>query len=185
MSIEHTSADDLTETTVSSEPVFSGRLLKAYRDVVRLPNGEQSVREYIKHPGAVVVIAVTERNTLLFERQFRYPLHQDFLELPAGKIDPNEPIEVCARRELREETGYEAAEWLYLGVMHPCIGYSDERIEIFLARKLSHVGQQLDDNEFLDVFEMTLQDAVQAVFDGRLTDAKTITALFWAQRALA
>lgn len=185
MSIEHTSADDLTETTVSSEPVFSGRLLKAYRDVVRLPNGEQSVREYIKHPGAVVVIAVTERNTLLFERQFRYPLHQDFLELPAGKIDPNEPIEVCARRELREETGYEAAEWQYLGVMHPCIGYSDERIEIFLARKLSHVGQQLDDNEFLDVFEMTLQDAVQAVFDGRLTDAKTITALFWAQRALA
>lgn len=185
MSIEHTSADDLTETTVSSEPVFSGRLLKAYRDVVRLPNGEQSVREYIKHPGAVVVIAVTERNTLLFERQFRYPLHQDFLELPAGKIDPNEPIEVCARRELREETGYEAAEWQYLGVMHPCIGYSDERIEIFLARKLSHVGHQLDDNEFLDVFEMTLQDAVQAVFDGRLTDAKTITALFWAQRALA
>lgn len=185
MSIEHTSADDLTETTVSSEPVFSGRLLKAYRDVVRLPNGEQSVREYIKHPGAVVVIAVTERNTLLFERQFRYPLHQDFLELPAGKIDPNEPIEVCARRELREETGYEAADWQYLGVMHPCIGYSDERIEIFLARKLSHVGQQLDDNEFLDVFEMTLEDAVQAVFDGRLTDAKTITALFWVQRALA
>lgn len=174
----------LHEETLDSVQVFDGLLLKVFSDRVRLPDGSEGVREYIRHPGAVVVIAVTEDGRLLFERQHRYPVRLDMLELPAGKIDLHEPIEACARRELREETGFEAERWQYLGVMHPCIGYSDERIEIFLARDLKHVGQSLDPHEFLDVLELSLQEAVEAVFSGRITDAKTITALFWAQREL-
>lgn len=170
----------LVESEIDSESVFKGALLDVRRDRVRLPNGQESIREYIVHPGAVVVLAFLPNGKLLFERQFRYPLRRVFLELPAGKIDPGEAILDTARRELLEETGHVAADWEYLGVMHPCIGYSDERIEIFTARDLHQAGdQQLDHNEFLEVVELTPQEARQAVWDGRITDAKTITALFW------
>ena len=150
--------DPLHEEQLSSEAVFEGRLLNVFRDEVRLPDGK---------------------------RQFRYPLGRAFLELPAGKIDAGEDILACARRELQEETGYEGSHWRHLGVMHPCIGYSDERIEIFIATGLTHVGHSLDDGEFLEVIRMSLAEARAAVFDGRITDAKTITALFWAERELA
>ena len=173
----------LIEAEVSSETVFHGALLNVRRDVVALPNGNQSVREYVVHPGAVVVLAFLDNGNLLFERQFRYPLRQVFLELPAGKIDPGEDIFLTARRELLEETGYVAGTWQHLGVMHPCIGYSNERIEIFVAKELSYSGgQQLDDNEFLDVIERSPDEARLAVWDGQITDAKTITALFWLDR---
>lgn len=176
----------LHEDQIDSEQVFNGVLLDVRKDRVRLPNGEASVREYIVHPGAVVVIPVLEDGRLLFENQYRYPLRRDFLELPAGKIDAGEEILTTATRELLEETGYEAGEWRYLGVMHPCIGYSDERIEIFLAGNLRKVAEpSLDHNEFLDVLTMTLDDAVAAVRDGRITDAKTVTALFWAEKVLS
>ena len=176
--------DALKEHTLESEPVFEGALLKVWRDRVELPDGSRSVREYIRHPGAVVVVALEESGALVFERQFRYPLQRAFLELPAGKIDAGEDILACARRELREETGFAAAHWEYVGVMHPCIGYSDERIEIFLATGLQHVGHAWDDGEFLEITRMPLAEARAAVFDGRITDAKTITALFWAEREL-
>jgi len=173
----------LIESEISSEAVFEGVLLKVRKDQVRLPNGATSVREYIHHPGAVVILAFLPNGNLLFERQFRYPLRQVFLELPAGKIDAGEALAETARRELREETGYLAAQWEHLGVMHPCIGYSDERIEIFVARELRGEGQQeLDHNEFLEVIELSPAEARQAVFDGRITDSKTITALFWLER---
>lgn len=176
----------LQEEKLESEQVFKGVLLDVRKDRVRLPNGGESVREYVVHPGAVVIIAVLDDGSLLFENQFRYPLQRDFLELPAGKIDPGEATEATARRELLEETGYEAAQWRHLGVMHPCIGYSDERIEIFLASGLEKVAApSLDHNEFLDVLTLTLDQAVDAVREGRVTDAKTITALFWADRILA
>lgn len=172
--------DPLHEQQLESERVFDGVLLKVSRDRVRLPDGKESVREYIRHPGAVVVVAVMPDERLVFERQFRYPLGRSFLELPAGKIDPNESIEDCAIRELREETGFEASEWKHLGVMHPCIGYSDERIEVFFAKGLTQVDRALDEGEFLEVLALSYEEAVAAVHGGVITDSKTITALFLA-----
>lgn len=174
----------LSETTVASEEVFCGNLLRVKRDTVVLPDGKTASREYIIHPGAVVMLAQLPNGKLLFERQFRYPLGRVFLELPAGKIHPGEDILVTARRELLEETGYVAADWHHLGVIHPCIGYSDERIEIFLARGLSHVGHALDDGEFLEVHELDLAEAIEAVREGRLTDGKSVASLLWADRLL-
>ena len=170
----------LTETQVEGTRVFHGKLLDVRCDRVALPDGKESTREYIVHQGAAVVIPVLDNGDLLFERQFRYPLGKALLELPAGKIDPGEDVLVTAQRELLEETGYVADTWEYLGVMHPCIGYSDERIEIFRASGLRNVGAQaLDHNEFLEIVEISPNEARQAVWDGRITDAKTITALFW------
>lgn len=174
--------DHLVESLVSSEDVFSGSLLKVKVDRVRLPDGEESVREHIAHPGAVTVIAVLDNGKLLLERQYRHPLKQVFLELPAGKIDHGEPILDTARRELREETGYKAKSWRHLGVVHPCIGYSNEHIEIFLAHGLSYVGHERDQEEFLEVVELSLADALLAVRDGEITDGKTIAGLFWAEK---
>ena len=172
----------LVEVPLSSEEVFKGKLLRVKRDLVRLPNGHQAEREYIEHPGAVVVIAPLDNGKLLFERQYRYSLHQVFLELPAGKIEPGEPILDTARRELREETGYKAKTWRHLSTMHPCIGYSNERIEFFLARGLSYVGHERDHEEFLEVLELSLADAMLAVRDGEISDGKTIAALLWAEK---
>jgi ADP-ribose pyrophosphatase len=172
------------EETLTTEEAFSGKLLHVHRDTVRLPDGHESVREWVSHPGAVVVVAVLENGRFLFERQYRYPLRRVFVELPAGKIDPGEHILDTARRELREETGYKAKTWRHLGTMHPCIGYSNERIEIFYAYGLSYVGAALDHGEILDVVEMSLDDALLAVRDGEITDAKTVTALMWAEKTL-
>lgn len=173
----------LIESEIDSETIFRGALLHVRKDRVTLPNGKESVREYIVHPGAVVILAFLPNGKLLFERQFRYPLRRVFLELPAGKIDPGEAIIDTAQRELLEETGYVARDWEYLGVMHPCIGYSDERIEIFAARNLHLAGEkQLDHNEFLEVVELSPDDAREAVWDGRITDGKTIAALYWLDR---
>lgn len=186
MSVQAVPDSHLREGCLASEQVFSGCLLQVHRDRVSLPNGLESVREYIRHPGAVVIIAELENGKLLFERQFRYPLQRVFFELPAGKIDPGEDILQTAQRELREETGYAAEEWRHLGVMHPCIGYSDERIEIFLARRLRRLGEQtLDEHEFVELCELPLAEATAAVLSGEITDAKTVTALFWAERVLS
>lgn len=175
---------DLIERTLSTALVFDGALLKVNRDEVQLPDGAEAIREWIAHPGAVVVIALLDNGKLIFERQFRYPLHQIFVELPAGKIDINEHPLDTARRELREETGYVAKQWRQLATMHPCIGYSDEQIVIFWAQGLSYVGHQRDDGEHLEILEMSIADALLAVRDAEITDAKTITALLWADKIL-
>jgi ADP-ribose pyrophosphatase len=173
---------ELIEHTLSSEHVFDGKLLHVRRDMVRMPDGHEMVREWIAHPGAVVVIAGLDNGKFLFERQFRYPLRRIFVELPAGKIDPDEHPLDTAKRELREETGHQAKFWRHLATMHPCIGYSDERIEIFWAHGLIYVGHQRDQGEHLDVIEMGIADAMLAVRDGEITDGKTISALMWADK---
>ncbi|WP_230971544.1 NUDIX domain-containing protein [Nitrogeniibacter aestuarii] len=175
-----TNEDALTETQLETEQVFDGVLLNVHRDKVRLPDGKTGIREYITHPGAVAIIAILPDGRLIFERQYRYPLHRAFLEIPAGKIDAGEAIEACARRELREETGYEAASWEHVGVMHPCIGYSNERIEVFIARDLTHVGHAWDEGEFLELLSLSLDEVRAAVSAGEITDGKTMTALFMA-----
>lgn len=176
----------LCEIQLESTPVYRGKLLEVRSDRVRLPDGHESTREYIIHQGAVVIIPLLDSGELIFERQYRYPLRRAFLELPAGKIDPGEDIYATASRELLEETGYSAEKWRHLGVMHPCIGYSNEKIEIFLAHGLHYQsGQQLDHGELLDVLNLSLDDALQAIRSGQITDSKTITALFWAEKVLA
>ena len=173
---------DFTETTLASRTVYDGVLLKVSADTVRLPDGRESVREYIRHPGACMMIAFVDEQTLLFERQYRYPLQRHFIELPAGKIDPGEDPLRTAQRELQEECGYTAGEWRHLGTLHPSIGYADEHIEIYLARDLKHVGHALDDGEFLEVFPLKIAEALEWVRDGRITEPKAITGLLWAER---
>jgi ADP-ribose pyrophosphatase len=123
-----------------------------------------------------------DEQTLLLERQFRYPMRRHFIELPAGKIDPGEDPLATARRELKEECGYEAKEWRHLATLHPCIGYADERIELYLARGLEHVGHAPDEGEFLEVFPVTIDEALEWVRAGRITEAKAVTGLLWADR---
>lgn len=173
---------DFTETTLDSRTVYSGVLLHVVADTVRLPDGQQAVREYIRHPGACMVIAFLDERTILLERQYRYPMRRHFIELPAGKIDPGEDPLRTAQRELKEECGYEARTWRHLATLHPCIGYSDEHIELYLARDLTHVGHALDEEEFLEVFPATIDDALKWVREGRITEAKAVTGLLWADR---
>jgi ADP-ribose pyrophosphatase len=174
---------DLSETFLDGEQVFSGRLLKVRRDRVRLPDGSESAREYIRHPGAVAIVALLDDGRVLLERQHRYPLARDFIEIPAGTLEPGEgPLET-GKRELREETGYVAGEWRRLGVIHNAIGYSDEMIEIWLARGLAQRGQQRAEGEFLVVFSLPLAEAQAMARDGRITDVKTIVGLLWAEGA--
>ncbi|CAG0124248.1 partial ADP-ribose pyrophosphatase, partial [Rhodocyclaceae bacterium] len=144
---------DLKETRLDSAVVYDGSFMQVRKDHARLPDGQVHTREYIVHPGAVAVLALLDNGSLVMERQYRYAPQQEFMEIPAGKIDHNEDILITAQRELLEETGYVAREWTHLTTTWPCIGYSDERIEYFLARGLSHQGSQLDDGEFLEVFE--------------------------------
>ena len=175
---------DLSEHFVSGEEVFSGKLLRVRRDLVRLPDGNQSVREYVRHPGAVVMVALFEDGRVLLERQFRYPHGRDFIELPAGKLEPGEPHLQTAQRELLEETGYVASDWRRLGVLHPSVGYTDEAIELFLAKGLTKKEARLDDGEFLEVLEVPFGEALAMVRDGRITDAKSIAGLLWVKSFL-
>ena len=170
---------DLTEHFVAGGMVFDGNLLKVYRDAVRLPDGSRGEREYIRHPGAVAIVALTEDRKLLLERQYRYPPRREFIEIPAGKIDPGEAHFATAKRELLEETGYVAQEWTRLCVLHTAIGYTDEAIELYLARKLTLQERKLDPGEFLETFLLPFDDALAMVRDGRISDVKTVAAILW------
>ena len=176
--------DKLTETTLSSETVFRGRLLHVQLDHARLPNGNESTREFVIHPGATAIVPLLDNGKLLLERQFRYPLKRVFIELPAGKIDSGEDPLATGQRELLEETGYSAREWIYLAVQHPCIGYSNEVIHIYLARGLEAGEHRRDADEALQLFEADLDECLDMVQRGEITDAKTIVGLMWAEKYL-
>ena len=172
-------AADFTETTVSTRLVYDGGLLKIRRDEVRLPDGAPTWREYVVHPGAVIMLAFVDPKTILLERQFRYPHHRHFIELPAGKLEKDEAPLATGRRELIEECGYEAAQWWRIATLHPCIGYSTEVIELYGARALTHVGAQLDVGEHLETFAVDFQQALDWVREGVITDTKSAYALMW------
>ncbi len=175
---------DLQETQIDTKLVYEGGFIQVHKDNVRLPDGSTSSREYLKHPGAVAIIALLDNGNLIMERQFRYAPQQEFIELPAGKIDHGEDTLVTAKRELLEETGYVANEWTHLSTAWPCIGYADERMEYYLARGLTHKGRQLDDGEFLEVFELSPAEAIEWIRLGKITDSKTIVGLFWMEKTL-
>ena len=175
---------DLTEKQLDTASVYEGNFIQVRKDNVLLPDGSSSTREYITHPGAVAVLAMLDNGNLVMERQYRYPLHREFIELPAGKIDEGEDILLCAQRELLEETGYVASEWTHLTTSWPCIGYSDECMEYFLARGLKHEGSKLDDGEFLEVFELPLAEAIEWIRLGKIDDSKSIVGLLWLDKML-
>jgi ADP-ribose pyrophosphatase len=171
---------DFTERFVSGALVYDGGLLKVRRDVVRLPDGKETYREYIRHPGAAAILAFFDDGRILLERQFRYPHGRDFFELPAGKLEPLEPHLETAKRELLEETGYAAAQWQRLCVIHTAIAYTDEAIEIYVARGLEKKAEAaLDQGEFLETLIVPFDEALAMVRDGRITDSKSVTGLLW------
>lgn len=175
---------DLTEVRLETAVMYKGNFIEVHKDSVRLPDGAVSSREYITHPGAVAVLAMLDNGNLVMERQYRYAPQREFIELPAGKIDHGEDTLLTAQRELLEETGYVASEWTHLATTWPCIGYADERMEYFLARGITHQGRNLDDGEFLEVFELSLSDALEWIRLGKINDSKTIVGLFWLEKHL-
>ena len=181
MTTPHSDDAHLIEHTVDHVELLKGHFLHAFRDRVRLPDGGEAVREFVIHPGAVMIIAMLDDGRLVMERQYRYPVQQVMIEFPAGKLDPGEDRLKCAQRELLEETGYQAKEWAHAGVLHPVISYSTEFIDIWFARGLTQGERRLDEGEFLDVFAATQEELLKWSRDGLLTDAKTLTGLLWLQ----
>ena len=177
--------DSLTEQTLESRVAFEGAFLRLYVDKVRSADGHIGTREYLQHPGAVMIVPLLSDGRVVLERQFRYPLKRTAIEFPAGKIDAGEEPIQCARRELLEETGYRAGKWSYLGGLHNAIAYSDEKIEMFLAEELVHEGASLDAGETLQVFTEPWQRLLQWVREGTVTDVKTMVGVMWLEKVLA
>src|SRR5688572_24522975 len=176
--------DPLTEQTLDSRLAFEGTFLRLYVDTVKSADGHIATREYLRHPGAVMIIPLLSDGQVILERQFRYPLRRSMIEFPAGKIDAGETALSCAQRELTEETGYQATRWSYLGALHNAIGYCDEKIEMFLAEELSQQAATLDAGETLEVFSAGLQQLLQWVREGTVTDVKTMVGAMWLERVL-
>jgi ADP-ribose pyrophosphatase len=175
----------LVETRIDSVEILKGSFLHAMRDTVGLPDGTQATREYVIHPGAVMIVAQCDDGNLVLERQYRYPVQAVMVEFPAGKLDPGEDSLACAQRELLEETGYTAREWARAGVLHPVISYSTEFIDIWFARGLTLGARKLDAGEFLDVFTAAPAELLAWCAGGQVTDAKTLTGALWLQNVLS
>jgi len=182
---ENTTVSELKETRLDGGVVYDGHFLKVEKDRIQLPDGSTSQREFIRHPGAVVILPLLPDGRVLLERQFRYPNGKVFIEFPAGKIDPGEDHLACAQRELEEETGYTAKRWRFVCTIHNAIAYSDEHLEIFLAEDMTQGQQKLDDGEFLEIFSATVPELLEMVRRGEITDVKTIIGTFWLEKILA
>jgi ADP-ribose pyrophosphatase len=182
---EERGADALAEIKLHGRLAYEGGMLRVYRDVVRCPDGHIGYREFVRHPGAVMVIPMLDDERVLLERQFRYPLGRTFIEFPAGKIEPGEAPLDCAQRELLEETGYRARDWIHAGGFNNAIGYSDERIDVFIARSLTQDTSRRDPGEVLELFSVRWRELDQWARDGRITDGKTIIGIYWLRRLLA
>ena len=174
----------LKETQLSTEQIYKGTLLDVRRDEITLPNGKTSAREYIKHPGAACIIPVLPEGNIALIKQYRYPVQSEMIELPAGKLDPGEKPEVCAKRELEEEIGYSAGKLTFVCNIHPAIGFASEKMWIYLAKDLVKTVENTDHDEFLVLMPTHLDDAIKMVWDGKITDVKTIIGLLWAERLL-
>jgi ADP-ribose pyrophosphatase len=172
----------LREERISGEEIYGGMFLNMKRDKISLPNGEEAVREYLTHPGAVAIVAILEDGRILLERQYRYPIAKACIEIPAGKLEIDEDHLLCAKRELEEETGYTARKWSYIRRIHPVISYSTELIDIYLAEDLVPGTSHLDDEEFLDVFAAPLEQLISWIEDGEITDVKTTISAYWLDR---
>ena len=172
----------LREERLSGEDIYGGIFLNMKRDTVLLPDGEQAIREYLTHPGAVAIVALLEDGRVLLERQYRYPIAKACIEIPAGKLDPKEDHLACAKRELEEETGYTAKKWSLIRRIHPVISYSTEFIDIYLAEDLVPGESHLDEEEFLDVFAAPLEQLIGWVETGEITDVKTTISTYWLDR---
>lgn len=177
--------DHLREQTVSRTDLLQGHFLHVVRDTVRLPSGRDATREYVLHPGAVMVIGLLDDGQVVLERQYRHPMGQVMLEFPAGKLDAGEGSRACAERELREETGYRAREWAFAGRLSPTVAYSDEIIDIWFARGLTAGDRQLDEGEFLDVISATPQAVLEACRSGAIIDGKSVAGALWLQNVLS
>ena len=169
----------LKETKISSEQKFSGRLIDLYLDQVELPNGETTTREWIDHPGAVCLIPILPDGKICLIRQFRYGPREEFIEIPAGKLDAGEAPLDCAYRELEEETGYRTNKLTFLTNIHPAIGFSNEKMWMYLAEELELSKKKLDEDEFLELLTTPLNIALEWVFSGKITDVKTIIGIMW------
>lgn len=167
------------ERTISSKEIFKGVLLHVLKDEVELENGVHSTREFVLHPGAVAVVPITDDGKVVLVEQYRYPIKQKLLEIPAGKFDkPGEDALECAKRELEEETGYTASEYVYLGYIHTTPGFSNEVIHIYLARKLEKGRMSPDEDEILKVHVEDFQEVLKKCISGEITDAKTLAGIF-------
>ncbi|QBK05993.1 NUDIX hydrolase [Hylemonella gracilis] len=181
----HKADEHLIERRLASETLFKGNFLEARRDTVALPDGRSATREYVTHPGAVVIVPLLEDGRVVIERQYRYPVGRVMVEFPAGKLDAGEDPLRCGRRELLEETGYTAREWAKAGEMHLAIAYSTEVLHIYFARGLRQGERQLDEGEFLDVSTATPAQLLDWSRAGELTDAKSLSCLLWLQNVLS
>lgn len=175
----------LIEHKTGSQELFKGNFLQAVRDTVQLPDGSSATREYILHPGAVMVVPLLDDGRLVLERQYRHPVRRIMIEFPAGKVDAGEDRLECAKRELLEETGYSAREWALAGVLNPAIAYSDESIDIWFARGLTLTRPQLDEGEFLEVVTASPAEFFAWCRDGQVQDSKTLAAGLWLQNLLS
>ena len=177
--------ENLFETTNSSREVFKGKVVHLFEDEITLPNGHTATREVIRHIGAVGIVAITDDDKVIIEKQFRYPLNEVITEIPAGQLDSKDEDRLeAAKRELKEETGFTAKTWINIGQYLPAAAYCDELITLYIAKDLERGEQNLDEDEFLNIEFCPLDELIEEIMQGKISDGKTQVALLKAKAFL-